>query len=263
MKNTIISLFIFFSFLPTFAAAPKASPLTASQKSTSLPATTTSQKIRYYNQGNLEKIIYEQNRTQTGDNALTFTQNSTLVDLSEPQTPLLKESVTVKDGELIEHVMEQLQINEVWELRVVENKLHYQIFKIVQGQKIPDDKEIVIVKPQNFINGPMIDLFVQKNWTELSTGQTLNLEFSVLEVSKPISFTLRKKGDGLRDQKKTLVLEMKPVSFVIRYLMDPIVMEFQLETKKLVYFKGRTPAKIKDGSKFKPFDAEILYSEMK
>lgn len=173
---------------------------------------------------------------------------------------MMTETVVVKDGVLVSQKVSQLQTSQAWDLKVTARKATYQTFKIsASGSQQLTHEGSVDVGP-DFMNGPMIELFMAKSWPELTQGKSVKAQFSVLELEKPVLFEFKKEKDGLRDGQKVLVVKMKPANFFISMLVDSIFLEFRYEDKRLVYFKGRTPLKIPEENKMVPLDAEILYS---
>jgi hypothetical protein len=53
---------------------------------------------------------------------------------------------------------------------------------------------------------------------------------------------------------------MKPTSFIIAGIVDPLIFSIERDTVKLLELKGRTLPKKKVGNKWKDLDAEIVYS---
>lgn len=52
---------------------------------------------------------------------------------------------------------------------------------------------------------------------------------------------------------------MKPTSFIIAALVDPLVFTFEKKTARLLEMKGRTLPKLRKGEKWKDLDAFITY----
>ena len=90
-------------------------------------------------------------------------------------------------------------------------------------------------------------------------GKTVSTAFSVLELERTVDFKFEKTTEDERLGKRVMVVKMKPSNFFISMLVDPMFLEFDIATKKMVYFKGRTPLKILKSGAWQPLDAEILY----
>ena len=83
------------------------------------------------------------------------------------------------------------------------------------------------------------DLFVIKNWQPLLAGKTIGMDFLALTRAQYIGFELeavssKGRSDGL------LVLSLRPSSFFIRLLMDPIYLTYDINSRRLLRFEGLT-----------------------
>lgn len=156
---------------------------------------------------------------------------------------------------MISHRIEQLQISEVYELKITDSKAIMQSSKIsADGSlKAIDRKEI----PDNqyFILGPVSIPFLQNNFDELINEKTVKANFGIYEIMKHIEFKFIKE----RIDEDFLTIRMKPSSLFFNLFVDPMDMKFDRRTKHLVWFKGRTAVRKTVNGKLKPFDSEILY----
>ncbi|QLY26420.1 hypothetical protein [Bdellovibrio sp. KM01] len=172
---------------------------------------------------------------------------------------VMTETVVVRNGALVSQSVQQLQSKEAWDLNVQGNKASFDTYKIADGGgklKVGSGKTQEV---DTFINGPLIEHFISRNWEKLMAAEIVHTAFSVLELERTVDFQFEKIKESERDKKKVLVLKMKPRNFFISVLVDPMILEFDVSTKQLVYFKGRTPLKVLKSGVLKPFDAEISY----
>jgi hypothetical protein len=187
----------------------------------------------------------------------SFTSDAYIED--ESGKIVMTEKVVVDKGQLVSQYVEQLQSSEAWDLLVKDKVAHYRHFKLNDGQKKLVDSEDFPIEESNFSNGPMIESFAANKWDALTAGDSVKFHLSILELQKSVTFTLKKTKLSERNGHSVLVVQMKPANFLISMLVDPMQLEFDITSKKLVYFKGRTPLKKIEGGKMKPFDAEIFY----
>ncbi|MBS1972466.1 MAG: hypothetical protein JSU04_19325 [Bdellovibrionales bacterium] len=205
-----------------------------------------------------QKPLYTQTTQIEKNGPESFTSNARIED-AKGQI-MMTEVVVVKEGTLVSQKVTQLQTSQAWDLAVQAKKATYQSFKLKGDGSRDKTSENSVEMAEDFINGPMIELFIVKHWQTLIEGKTVKAHLSVLELEKPVSFEFKKEADSSRGGQKVLVVQMRPANFLIAMLVDPIRLEFSYEGKRLVYFKGRTPLKIQEGGKNIPLDAEILYS---
>nr|WP_295900752.1 hypothetical protein [uncultured Bdellovibrio sp.] len=115
------------------------------------------------------------------------------------------------------------------------------------------------------IKGPLLstanfNAFVRENWDKLNTGKGMDVRFAVWDRLETVGFTLQKMGEVEKGGDKWMELRMKPTSFIIAALVDPIFLWYAQSDKKLMLMKGRVaPKQLKDG-KWKDLDAEAVYT---
>lgn len=211
---------------------------------------------KIYSVGGLTaKPVFIQTTQLDRESAQSFSSKAKIVD--GQGRVLMTESVVVKNEALVSQTVEQLQSQESWDLEVQGKRAFYRSFKLGAGEKVLKTQQSVSVG-ENFLNGPMMEMFIEKNWQSILDGKTLKADFSVLELEKAVSFSFSKLGEGERSGKKVVRVKMAPTNFLISMFVAPFTLEFDKEQKRLVYFKGRTPLK-DEKSLDRPFDAEILY----
>ena len=54
-------------------------------------------------------------------------------------------------------------------------------------------------------------------------------------------------------------IRMKPSSFLVALVVDPLYFTFETATGKLVRLEGRVPPKVRDGDAWRDFDARVEY----
>lgn len=171
---------------------------------------------------------------------------------------IMTEKVQVRENLLVSQEVEQLQSKEAWDLQVKDGQATFRTFKLSESGR-QEQGSGKTQKVDNFINGPMMEDFIRQQWDKLAAGDVVKVAFSVLELERTVDFKFEKVKESERLGKKVVVIKMKPANFFISALVDSIFIEFDLTTKKMVYFKGRTPLKVLKSGELKPLDAEILY----
>ncbi len=169
---------------------------------------------------------------------------------------VMTEKAKLKDGKIIYQYIEQLQVNEAYELNVENGKATFKTYKIVDGKAGPATETKTHDIDDRFMTGPMTEPVIQKNWAELMAGKVLKVEFGIFELSKLVSFEFKK----IKEDAKTIQFEMKASNFFISALLDPIQIEFDKERKTMTRFVGRIPLQQKVETRWKAVDAEIIYS---
>jgi hypothetical protein len=95
---------------------------------------------------------------------------------------------------------------------------------------------VEIDKPGRSVVDAGFDLFVLNNWEALLKGEKVRLDFLALTRASFYGFYL--KTQSVADEQ--VVIELKPSSFFLNMLIDPIVLTYDLKTKRLLRFQGLT-----------------------
>lgn len=171
---------------------------------------------------------------------------------------VMRERALMLGDRILSQSIEQLQIGEAYELEREEDKITFRTFSLADGKR----KEISSRQEKAgplFVTGPSMKVWIRNHWDELMEGKEITLDFGVFEVERSLSFTFQKQRELELDGKPTISVKMRPASFFLTMLVEPIFLQFDLATKQLVHFKGRTPLKEKVNNTWKNFDAEIEY----
>lgn len=111
----------------------------------------------------------------------------------------------------------------------------------------------------NFVAGPLLVPYLQRHWDAILRGDEVRIRLGVPDRRETVGFEI-----FLREQKRVngrerLVLKMKPSSFVIAALVDPVYLTFSADGRTLHEVVGRTIPLRQVGRGWKPVDAEAVY----
>jgi hypothetical protein len=112
----------------------------------------------------------------------------------------------------------------------------------------------------NFVAGPMLVTYLQSRWEALLAGEEIKLRVGVANRTESIGFEIRKEAETRRNGEDVVVLKMKPRSFVISALVDPITFTFSRDGKTVYEVVGRSIPLRKVGRRWKPSHVEGVYS---
>ncbi|MBX3019645.1 MAG: hypothetical protein KF767_17285 [Bdellovibrionaceae bacterium] len=111
----------------------------------------------------------------------------------------------------------------------------------------------------DFVVSGNFQRYVHSKWADLQAGKTVSFRYGVWERMETVGFQVSKMKDEDKDGAKTTLLKMKPSSFIIAALVNPIEFRFNEDGSRLLEMKGRIQVKAKDGSKFKDQDGVVVY----
>jgi hypothetical protein len=200
---------------------------------------------------NRTKLLYNLTRTEKD---LGGGKLEAKVVFSDPQTSkeAVTENVIYEGGRPVRYALKKPQIGQEGLLEIKDGKL---LFSYTEDGKADTDDEKDV---PNLIIGPYVVEYLTKNWDTLAKGEELKARFAALDRKETVGFTFKKIEDEKAGPGK-VVIRMKPTSFIIAALVDPLLFTFDGATRKLHSVLGRTLPKRQVDGKWKDLDAEIIY----
>lgn len=180
----------------------------------------------------------------------------TQATFKDPQGQVaLTERGQVKGDQVLKYEMDRVQTKEKGEFYIKDGRIFF-TYEGPDGKKKSADEKVKgsVVSTANF------NAFVLSHWDDLAIGKGVEIRFAVWDRLETVGFTLQRTGAPEKDGKKVLELRMKPTSFVIAAIVDPIYFWYSMDDKKLLNMKGRVAPKIQENGKWKDLDASVVYS---
>lgn len=168
--------------------------------------------------------------------------------------PTVEEKGVVKGDELISFDVDQVQTKEKGRVEVQGEKVLFTYEKDGKKKTAEEKLRKPFVTPANF------NFFIANHWNELISGKEVEIRFAVWFRLESVGFKIFKVGEKQNGTLKLIQLRMKPSSFVIAAIVDPLNLWYSEDGKKLVELSGRVSPKILKGSDFKDLDADVRYS---
>lgn len=165
----------------------------------------------------------------------------------------LKEEARFKNFQIETYSIHQEQLREFYKLDVKNGRLHF--LTISNGKT----RESVEDLPENLVIGPSFVPFFQKNWEKLLSGEVIRSRLAVLDRRETIGFNFSKHAEEIWNGRQVVTLKMKPASFVISLLVNPVYFTLDRESVQLLRIVGRMIPKLKVGASWKDLDAEAIF----
>lgn len=199
---------------------------------------------------NFTKKLFDLDILVESKDGLSYT-TATYKDLKGQ--PTVVEKGVVKGDELISFDVDQVQTKEKGRVEVQGDKVLFTYEK--DGKKKTSEEKLrkPFVTPANF------NFFIGNHWNEFLSGKEVEVRFGVWFRLESVGFKIFKVGEKQNGAQKLIQLKMKPSSFVIAAIVDPLNLWYSEDGKKLVELSGRVSTKIQKGSDFKDLDADVLY----
>ena len=199
-------------------------------------------------------VLFHYKRTESvSDNGITT------VDLkyaNQDDSMAVKETLKYQNGKLTELHLDQLQLNESGEVRVTGNQLN---FSYTKNGAVKTSEE-ALSKNDLLVCGDQIVATIVSHWDDIMAGKDYAIRYPVLDRRETVGFEFKKVREEPVGGKSAVVVRMKPSSFVIAALVDPLFFFMDKEgTHEVLRLDGRTIPKQKNGNSWKDLDATIIY----
>ncbi|MEN9722445.1 MAG: hypothetical protein RJB38_431 [Pseudomonadota bacterium] len=160
-------------------------------------------------------------------------------------------------GAPLRYTVDHTQTGSSGVVEVSDGKLRFTL-RTPEGKVRHADEKL----PEIWATGPMFIPVVRKHWERLARGESLRFRFAVWDRAETVGFELFK----VRVEKKTdghevVVLKLKPSSFIVAAIVDPLFFEMRPDGSALETVSGRTLPKRQVGSEFRDLDAYIVYRQ--
>lgn len=121
-------------------------------------------------------------------------------------------------------------------------------------------KKRVLDLPENFVCGPLTVTFIRNNFDPILNGQTLVINYAVLDHLRTVEFIIFHDTNHSRNNKHTLVVKMIPKNFIIRQFVEPLYFLCNSDGTTIREIIGRiVPVNFINGKTI-PIDAEFIFN---
>jgi len=173
--------------------------------------------------------------------------------------PAAREIIFYKNGELVSFELEELQTGARGKASIEpRGRADRLVLRYVTADG--DEKEDDEAVRGNTIVNDMIPAFLQRNWNELMRGKTISSRFIAISRAETVGFEFEKLRETVWNGKSAVVVRMKPSSFIIAALVDPLFFTVEAGGEhRVLSYAGRTTPKVKKGGKWKDLEAVTVF----
>jgi hypothetical protein len=184
-------------------------------------------------------------------------QTNIMIDRVSGQTSVIEtiEILTTPDGRetLSGYQQEQKQLQAFGRIELTDTAVRFEYTRDGKTKKGEEKRT------GEFVVTATLPLKIAERWDDLMKGETVPIRLGVVDRQETVGFDLSKVGDSAQGQ---AIIRMRPSSFIIRQLVNPLHLQFSKDQRKLVRLDGRSLVKRRDGSKWADFDVTTLYQQM-
>ncbi|MCM2281286.1 MAG: hypothetical protein NDI61_05495 [Bdellovibrionaceae bacterium] len=168
------------------------------------------------------------------------------------------EAVVVENAELlgpkvIRYQQQQKQVGSDGQVEAQGDQL---VFTLTKGGQTATAKEKL---QENLAVGPSLIPYLHAHWGELVAGKPVEIRFGVIDRKETVGFTLKKERDLTHNGRPAIAVKMKPTSFLIAALVDPLHFVLDAENGLVLELTGRVLPKKQVSGKWTDLDAVTVY----
>lgn len=173
--------------------------------------------------------------------------------LDTEKNEIMTEEASFDHLNLQKYVIQQKQLNEIYEMEISEDKILFSVTK--NGQTEKKTREL----PFNLIIGPSFAPFLQLHWEELQEKLKVQAQLAVPEMMDTFGFEFEKLRDESSNGKPVVVVRMKPHNTLVSAVVRPVYFVLNKDGSRILELKGRMLPKIKVGTHWKDLEAEAVF----
>jgi len=207
--------------------------------------------IMYEQGSNKQKVIYNFHATITDKDGKEQVRG-VFTDLEGKEA--VTDEMTLDGLNVIHDEIHQLQTNQSGIMEVKDGKIYFT--KTKDGKTSTETEKL----KDTFVVSGSFQKFIKAHWEPIAAGKTVAFRYGVWDRQETVGFEIFKIGEEKIGDKEAIVLKMKPSSFVIAALVNPIIFKYAADGSHLLEMNGRVPVKKKSGDSWKDLDAEVVYS---
>jgi hypothetical protein len=182
--------------------------------------------------------------------------HTSVTTFTGPDGVQVTETSTEKNGRVRKAVAENLALGKRSEIEVRDGKVFYRVTDLSDGSV----KTSVDEAEDNLVVPSTVMAYVSPRFADLEAGKEIPLKIAVLERRESFRFVMRKfKMDKAADGSPIMVLEMKPTSFIVRALVDPMYFHVKTRTGELAAYEGRSALRRKENGTFREINVRTAY----
>jgi hypothetical protein len=175
---------------------------------------------------------------------------------SSPEGDQVIEESWEKEGKVRRAVVENRVLQKRSELEVKGGRVYYKVTDLKDGsvKTSDDDAEENLVVPSTVM------AYIRPHFAELEQGKEIRVKMAVLDRRDSFTFVMKKIRSGKTiDGQDFIVLEMTPVSLIVKAVVDPMQFYLKPATGELYAFEGKSALKRKKGDSYEDLKVKTVY----
>ena len=208
-------------------------------------------------ESNKQKLLFTY-KQETESKGSSRTLINTFTDSKDKSTAAIETVEFTKSGEdevMTKYKMDQKQLGAVGTIEVKDGKVNFTYSKDGKTKTATEDLA------ENFVVGSSTLPYLRKHWDRISKGYKIPVRLGVADRLETVGFEFYRDREETLNGKKVFVLKMKPSSFIIAAIVNPLYWYVSADGQDLIEIHGRSQVKIKEDGSYKDLDAVTVYEQ--
>ena len=189
------------------------------------------ERVGYARDVNTDTLLYTESHYETYDNGIIISDRVTYADADG--NVFAEKEVDYSQNRFMPDF--NLENNETGHREIV-NKRDTELEVIFTPNEQSQTRRNVIALPENGIIDAGFDQFVVQHWDTLTDGKKLVRKMLIPSMKKFIDFRIYQ--ESIDEQRGKRTLKVEPDSALLRFLADPLVLEYGMDSPRLYVFTG-------------------------
>ncbi len=155
------------------------------------------------------------------------------------EVAMIEHAVLGPQAEVLEYTFEQRQVGDrgsAKRIQLAPGKDELRLSYTPKGKPTSVSQDAA---PPNLVVGPSLVPYILKHREDLINGKELLVRVIVIDRKDTYGFSLRHRGRADFQGHEVARIEMRPTSFIIRQVLDPVSFFVDLDVRALLAYSGR------------------------
>jgi len=169
------------------------------------------------------------------------------------------EEFTYKEGKFKSYRQKHHQIGQDGMAIVDGDRLKFNLKEKNDDGEIKESRDDEDYKA-NTVSKDQIVGYLMEHWDDILKGESIHIRFMVNDRKETVGFKYFKEKETTYNGKPAIIIKMKPSSFIIAALVDPLYFTFEKNgARRLLEINGRVVPKQKNDDDWDDLDAITVY----
>jgi hypothetical protein len=180
-------------------------------------------------------------------------QQARMAFVTPAGVPVTTEQLVLEDGEFREYAVVHHEAGQEGRVRRVGDRVEFSYTRDGGTETSREDYT------SNFVAGAGIRTYIQAHWAEIQAGDTLKIRMPVPDRLQSLEFKLWKDSTRKTERGEAVVVKMRPASFLLAALVDPVYFTFSEDGQDIWELNGRMSPIRKIDGELRPTEVDAVF----